>query len=272
MSVLRRGVAVFAALWRLGAAETLAYRASLLVWILTTTFPLISLVLWRALAESGPIGGWAQADFDRYFVAAFVVRQLTAAWVAWDLDRQIRTGEISLLLLRPISPVLHHVTMNLSTQPLRLALAAPLALVVLLVGSGLSREGAWLDDPRLYPLVPLALVFAWALTFVTQFCVACLAFWLTRAATLYEIYLGGFIVLSGYTVPTALFPERLAVVARALPFHAALGFPVELIVGRLDLDEALAHLGLQLAWLLAFGLLARVLWRRGLRAHGAFGA
>jgi ABC-2 type transport system permease protein len=269
-------LAVFAALWRLGAAETLAYRASLLVWILTTTFPLISLVLWRALAEAGPIGGWAQADFDRYFVAAFVVRQLTAAWVAWDLDRQIRSGEISLLLLRPISPVLHHVTMNLSTQPLRLALAAPLALVVLLASGGLSQLGlarlGWLEDWRLVPLVPLALVLAWALTFVTQFCVACLAFWLTRAASLYEIYLGGFIVLSGYTVPTALFPERLAVVARALPFHAALGFPVELIVGRLDFAEALAHLGRQLAWLLAFGLLARVLWRRGLRAHGAFGA
>lgn len=273
MSAIRRGLAVFAALWRLGAAETLAYRASLLVWILTTTFPLISLVLWRALAEGGPIGGWAQADFDRYFVAAFVVRQLTAAWVAWDLDRQIRTGEISLLLLRPISPVLHHVTMNLSTQPLRLALAAPLALVVLLLGSGWSSEGlARLDDVRLWPLVPLALVLAWALTFVTQFCVACLAFWLTRAATLYEIYLGGFIVLSGYAVPTALFPEPLAVVARVLPFHAALGFPVELIVGRLAFDEALVHVGVQLGWLLAFGLLARLLWRRGLRAHGAFGA
>lgn len=268
MSGLRRALAVTGALFRLGAAETLAYRASLFVWILTTTFPLISLVLWRALAQDGPIGGWAQQDFDSYFVAAFLVRQLTAAWVAWDLDRQIRTGELSLVLMRPISPILHHVVSNLATQPLRLALAAPLAFVVLLATGSFTL----VDDPRLWPMIPLALALAWLLTFTIQFCVACLAFWLTKAVTLYEIYLGAFIVLSGYAVPTSLFPAGLAAVARALPFHATLGFPVELIVGRLAPEQALVHLAIQLAWLLAFVALAAWLWRRGLRAYGAFGA
>ena len=265
---MRRAFALVAGLWKLGAAETLAYRASLIVWIASTTFPLISLVLWRALAEDGPIGGWQQQDFDSYFVAAFLVRQLTAVWVVWDLDRQIRTGDLSVLLLRPVSPILHHAINNLSTQPLRLALAAPLALAVLLATGGFEL----VEDPRIWPLIPLALALAWLLSFVVQLAVACLAFWLTRASTLYEAYLGAFIVLSGYAVPTSLFPAGLAEVARALPFHAALGFPVELVIGRLSLAEAFAGLGLQLAWLTAIGLLALGLWRRGLRAYGAFGA
>lgn len=256
------------AIWRLGVAEATAYRASLLVWVLATTLPLISLVLWRALAEDGPIGDYDQAGFDSYFIAAFVVRQLSASWVVWDLDRQIRTGELSALLMRPVSPVLHHAMINLSALPLRTALAAPVALVVLLATGGISISA----DPLTLALVVPALVLAWLINFLTQLAIGCLAFWLTKASALYDVWLGAYIVLAGYLVPTSLFPLGLAELARVLPFHAALGFPTELLIGRLSTAQALEGLGLQLVWVLVCGGVAALAWRRGLRAYGAFGA
>ena len=90
------------ALWRLGLAEAVAYRAAMLVWILTTTFPLVSLALWHSLAASGPIGDYGRGDFVAYFVAAFLIRQLTASWVVWDLSAQIASGDLSTLLMRPV--------------------------------------------------------------------------------------------------------------------------------------------------------------------------
>jgi ABC-2 type transport system permease protein len=270
-SAVGSGVGVGAklrAIWRLGVAEATAYRASLLVWILATTLPLISLVLWRALAEDGPIGAYDQAGFDSYFIAAFAVRQLTSSWVVWDLDRQVRTGELSALLMRPVSPVLHHAMINLSALPLRTALAAPVALAVLLATGGISIA----DDPLTLALFVPALALAWLLNFLTQLAIGCLAFWLTKAAALYDLWLGAYIVLAGYMVPTSLFPRGLAEVARALPFHAALGFPAELLSGRLSTAQTLDGLALQLAWVIVCGALAAVAWRRGLRAYGAFGA
>jgi ABC-2 type transport system permease protein len=263
-----RWLAVCGALWRLGIAETAAYRLSLFIWIVTAIFPLISLVLWRALAESGPIGEYDQEGFDSYFIAAFLVRQLGASWVVWDLDRAIRTGDLNALLMRPVSPVLHYVMLNLATVPVRMILAAPIALAVLVATGGMTVQG----DPRLWPLVVLAIALAWLLNFAVQLVVGCLAFWLTKAAALFDIWLGLFIVLSGYTVPTSLFPAGLAEVARVLPFHAVLGFPVELLVGRLGLWGALQGIALQLGWIVVVGSIAVVLWRRGLRAYGAFGA
>ncbi|MCX4240875.1 ABC transporter permease [Paraliomyxa miuraensis] len=268
MSTLRHHLAVVAAMARLGMAEAVAYRVSLLIWIVTSIFPLISLVLWRALAEDGPIGDYDQGDFDSYFVAAFLVRQLVASWVVWDLDRSVRNGDLSVLLLRPVSPVLHHVIINVSVLPLRLALAAPIGLAVLLATGGMQV----LDDPTLWLLVPPVLALAWLLNFTVQLSVGCLAFWLTKAAPLFDLWLGAFLVLSGYAVPTSLFPAGLSEVARVLPFHAVLGFPVELMVGRLSWSEALVGLGLQAGWLVIIGAVAAVLWRRGLRAYGAFGA
>ena len=137
---MRRFLRMCAALWRIGSAEALAYRASLFVWILTSTFPLISLALWAGLARSGPIGSYDGPAFVAYFVAAFLVRQLSASWVVWDLDYKIRTGELSPMLMRPVHPVLHLAAMNLSTQPLRMAIAFPLGLVVLWTAGGAGES------------------------------------------------------------------------------------------------------------------------------------
>lgn len=256
------------ALWRLGVAEATAYRASLLVWVLTTALPLVSLVLWHALAADGPIADYDQRAFDSYFVAAFLVRQLTATWIVWDLDRQIRTGELNALLMRPVSPVLHHAMFNLAAMPLRAGLAAPVAALVLIATGGMSLA----DSASSWLLFVPALILAWLLAFSIQLCIACLAFWLTRASDLYDLWISAYIVLAGYLVPTSLFPSGFAEVARALPFHATLGFPVELLIGRLDTAEALTGIGIQLAWLALFMTLGAWLWRRGLRAYGAFGA
>jgi len=268
VSTGRSRVAKLAALGRLGMAEASAYRASLMIWILATTLPLISLVLWRVLAEDGAIGAYDQRGFDSYFIAAFMVRQLSSSWVVWELDRHVRTGELSPMLMRPVSPLAHYAMTNLAALPLRTALALPVAVAVLAATGGMRLAG----DPLLYALAAIAIVCAWVLNFLTQVLVGCLAFWLTKAAVLYDLWLGAYIVLAGYLVPTSLFPGALERVARVLPFHAALGFPVELLIGQLDASEAAAGLGLQLAWIAATGLAAAWLWRRGLRVYGAFGA
>ncbi|MEZ4385743.1 MAG: ABC-2 family transporter protein [Nannocystaceae bacterium] len=266
---LRRRLAVLGALARLGLAEAAAYRASLAVWVLTTTFPLISLALWTGIARAGgPIGGYGEADFVAYFVAAFIVRQLTASWVVWDLERQIRLGEISVLLLRPVHPLLHHVMTNLAALPLRLALALPLAVAVLVAAGGVDLA----SSPALLGLGALALVGAWILNFAIQAAIGCLAFWWQRSASLFEVWTCLFVVLSGYAVPTSLLPLGVDGVVRLLPFHALLGFPVELLLGRLSAGEALWFLALQWGWVLATVALARLAWARGLRVYGAYGA
>ncbi len=258
---------VLAAMWRLGIAEAMAYRAALLIWILTTTFPLVSLALWHSLAAAGPIGDYGRADFIAYFVAAFLIRQMTASWVVWDLASQIGSGDLSVLLMRPVHPLLHHLMSNLAALPVRMLLAAPLGLIVLIFAGELALE------PGLHLLLaPVAVILAWLLNLSVQICVACLAFWLTSSTYLFELWLGLYMVLSGYAVPTSLFPAGLAAIVRYLPFHAALGFPVELTIGRLSGPELATGFALQLLWLVVFGALALWLWRRGLRAYGAVGA
>ncbi|HEY1557000.1 MAG TPA: ABC-2 family transporter protein, partial [Kofleriaceae bacterium] len=118
-------------LLRIGVAETVAYRAEFLVWILTTTQPLIMLGLWTFVARTGSFGGYNGNDFTAYFLADLIVRQLTGNWVAWQLMEDIRLGTMSMRLLRPIHPFFAYAASHIAAIPFRAVVMLPLAFALL---------------------------------------------------------------------------------------------------------------------------------------------
>jgi ABC-2 type transport system permease protein len=78
--------------------------------------------------------------------------------------------------------------------------------------------------------------------------------------------------LSGQIAPLSLFPWPIQALATLLPFRWLIGFPVELLLGRLTPVEALTGLGAQVVWLVISLALVRVVWRAGVRIYSAVGA
>lgn len=251
---------------RVGMAEMIAYRAEMVVWILTSTLPLVMLALWSAAVEGGAIQGMGSTEIGRYFAATLVVRQVTGAWVVWELNQMIRTGSLSPQLLRPVNPLLFNLAETLAAIPIRLAVLLPLLL--LLVWS--RPELVFLPGPTAALLGGISMLLALALAWLVQVIFGLLAFWLDQSTGLFNLWFAAWGLLSGYLVPLSLLPSGLLAVARYLPFAASLSIPVELLTesGRCG-PEMLA---VQLGWVALAGLLARWLWHRGLRRYGAVGA
>ncbi|HHH29769.1 MAG TPA: ABC transporter permease, partial [Polyangiaceae bacterium] len=120
-------------MFRLGIAQALAYRAELIIWMLTSTMPLIMLPLWHAVAEQAPIAGFSQSRFTAYFLAGFVIRQMVGNWASWTINSEVRTGALNRRLLRPIHPLIAYATESLSTIPVRSVVALPVGLLALAV-------------------------------------------------------------------------------------------------------------------------------------------
>ncbi|MSP63034.1 MAG: ABC transporter permease [Myxococcales bacterium] len=271
---MRAALRAYPTLLRVGLAEAVAYRAEMLVWMLTTTMPLVSLALWHAVAESGPIGRFGPRELTSYFLAGLIVRQVTSSWVVWEMNQEIRTGTLSLRLLRPIHPLLGYSAENLAALPIRGALSLPVALAMLFLGGseGVSR---FLDDPTLVPMLIAALVGAWLITFLLMCAIGALGFFMESSSSVFEVYLGLFFALSGYLFPLEFLAARAPWVmgaTRALPFYYQLGFPIELMLGLLDRRAALRGLAIEWAYVAFFYLLATRLWRLGMRRFGAYGA
>jgi ABC-2 type transport system permease protein len=117
-----------------------------------------------------------------------------------------------------------------------------------------------------------ALALAFLLRFLLEWALAQAAFWTTRVSAINQSYFVLILFLSGQIAPLSLFPPVFQTIAAVMPFRWMLGFPVELILGRLSPAEALAGLGMQTLWVgLAF-LLMRIVWRAGIRLYSAVGA
>ncbi|MBT8491626.1 MAG: ABC-2 family transporter protein [Deltaproteobacteria bacterium] len=255
-------------LLKVGFAETLAYRAEFIIWMLTMTLPLVMLGLWTSVASEGPFAGYQQADFVAYYLGAFIVRNLTGNWVVWQMNEEIRTGSLMQRLLKPIHPFVTYVATHISAIPLRALVALPLAVILL------ATQGAGLlitDAPRI-GLLLVALLGTFVLTFCLLVTIGALGFFLERSLALVEVYLGIFAVFSGYLVPLDLFPAWLQNLAAHLPFRYMLAFPVELLIGKLSFDQALVELAIQGLWVVIIGPLALLVWSLGVRKFEAYGS
>jgi ABC-2 type transport system permease protein len=264
---IARAARAYPTLLRVGFADAIAYRAEMLVWMLTTTMPLVSLALWSAVAETAPVGRFNQARFAAYFLASLVVRQVTGSWLVWEMNQEIRQGTLSRRLLKPVHPLVAYSAENLSALPLRAALALPITLLALHV-----------VEPHGLPSTPFAvlallasLLGAWLINFFTMALMGTLAFFLESSTAVFEIWLVAFMLLSGYLVPLELFPPWLSSVASALPFRYTLAFPVEVFTGMLDDKGILRDLAVQWAYVAGTTVAALLGWRAGLRKFAAYG-
>lgn len=262
--MVRKYFALFRANWEL----ILEYRAGMVIWILANILPLVMMTVWLSLARSGPVGSYGAGDFVSYYLAILLVRQLTTVWVAWDLDREIRLGELSPKLLRPINPIHDHIALNLADKVFRTFTVVPLiaAAALLVPGTRYATEPVHLAG------FGISLAGAWAVRFLSQYCIGLLSFWITQSLALNEMWYAGLLMLGGVIAPLDLFPPGVKEWVPLLPFRYMLSLPVEILLGRLGSDGLRRSLMIQAAWVIAWWGLYKVLWKKGVRRYGAVGA
>lgn len=255
------------ALARVGLAEAVAYRAELLVWVLATTMPFIMMALWSTVAKEHPIGGFTEEGMIQYFLVTFVVRQLTGSWAAWQINLDIKNGTLALRLLRPVHPLVAYAVEQFVSIPLRALVSLPVvAALFFYCGTAFLPK-----DLSSWVLACLSIVGGFSITLLVNFIIGSVAFFTESSNRILDIWLAGFLLLSGYYIPTSLFPSVVRSVSDWLPFRYQLGFSVELLLGRIGPHEALLLLGRQWLMVLLLWGLCLLAYRRGIARFSAFG-
>jgi ABC-2 type transport system permease protein len=256
--------------YKIYVAWALQYRFVLALWAIagvTETF--VSLAVWRAVAAAsgGTVGSYDQTQFVAYFVIVMLVSELTHGWVFWTWEWRVNEGSFSSRLLQPAHPLHADVVDNIAVKSVSMLIKVPIAFAIA-NAFGASFTHDWV---HLVALVPV-LVGAYALRMLIEAVIACMAFWLTRMAALANAYYMVWAFTSGQFAPVELLPGVLGDVAQMLPFQWALGFPVELALGRLTYGEIAVGLAHQAAWILATYATFRLLWRAASRRYTAVGS
>ncbi|MGD1860225.1 MAG: ABC transporter permease [Leptolyngbyaceae cyanobacterium] len=264
-TTLRKIFAVMRTMLSVYYAYMVEYRAELLFWVLSGTFPLIFLGIWAKASQGGQFA-LDSITFIRYFLVVFLVRQLTVGWVVWECEREVVEGKLSPFLLQPIDPVWRHLFSHVAERFARLPFIGVLmGLCFLLYPQALWRPSL---PALLWGLVAIAAAFC--LRFIIQYTFGLFAFWLERATAIEQFWYLVYIFASGMIAPLDVFPDAVRAVILWTPFPYLIYFPANVLLEReTHLLQGFVAIAL---WGLIFFAINRWLWKRGLRQYSGMGA
>ncbi|MDZ7288488.1 MAG: ABC-2 family transporter protein [candidate division KSB1 bacterium] len=251
-------------------ASMLQYRASLAIWMIGHVLePLVYLIVWSTVSNSsgGSVGDYTTQEFAAYFLLLMLVNHVSYTWIMYEFEYRIQHGSLSFALLKPVHPIHSDIADNISSK----LITFPFMFLVAVVLSMIFHP-SFSPAPWAFAVCIPALLLAFLVRFLLEWTLAQAAFWTTRVSAINQTYFIMILFFSGQIAPLSLLPSPIRIVAALLPFKWVIGFPIELLLGRVGPGEALAGLGVQAVWLLISLVLVRVVWRAGVRIYSAVGA
>ena len=228
------------------------------------TMPLV----WATAAKtSGTIAGFTTSDFILYYLCMLLLGSFITSHMMWDIAMEIKEGQFSAALVRPVNYFHYTFFRNLAWRIIRTSLFAPVFVLLLWAYSG------YLHDARVYLgwefWVSVLLGHLVSFTFI--YMMAMLALFVQEVYSIFELYYIPMLFLSGQLFPIAVLPGWAGKLARAFPFYFTTGAPTEMLVGRIAPGDRIGILLWQLGWVAFATIMAKILWKRGLRAYTGVG-
>ena len=230
--------------------------------------PVIYLVVWSTIAnaQGGTVAGYTAGGFAAYYIVWTLVRNMNIAFTPYGWEWRIKEGRLSMELLKPLHPLHTDVAWFAGWKFVMIILWIPIAVVLTLV-----------FKPDLHPTWLQVVVFFFAIwgayLIRTMFLslLGMISFWTTRVGAIYEMYFALELILSGRLVPMTLMPVWVQRAAVWLPFQWTFYFPINALTGSPAPLELLTGLGIQLIWIVAGVLMARLVWHFGIKRYSAVG-
>ncbi|VAW37920.1 hypothetical protein MNBD_CHLOROFLEXI01-5224 [hydrothermal vent metagenome] len=249
---------------------TAQYPLAAFLWLISLVIePTIYLVVWStiALEQGGAIAGYTAGGFAAYYIAWTAVRVMNISLTPWAFEGRVQRGEWSPLLVRPLHPFHQDLAYFIGMKVLDIARLIPIiALLIFAFKPELS--------PTWWQMIGfvVAIFTGFVMRFIWLWFLGLITFWITRISAVFDLYFAIELLLSGRVVPIDLLPPWAQTVSNWLPYQWSFGFPIELVLGRLTVQETLFGFGMQLVWAAIGWVLMMILWRQGVKKYSAVGA
>jgi len=258
----------------IGIQNNLTYRFNFLARTLFGLIPLTAMLyVWRAIYQGNgsgsQVGSYTLPQMISYYLLVTIVDALTAVSDDdWQIAADIKDGNISQFLLKPIDYLWYRLWLFFSSRLVYLAIAAvPLALFTL----GLHRYFVLPSQWGTVGLFLTSVILTALLQFFTSYAMAMLAFWVLEVSTFIFILFAIEYIASGHLFPLNILPHHFEAALKFTPFFYQLYFPVSVYMGQVTGAELARGLAAQALWVLAAYGIARFAWNRGIRKYASAG-
>ncbi len=253
--------------------ERLVYRGDFMLGTLMRFLPIITQIfLWNAVFQAagrGSISGYQFADVVAYYLLTMISRAFSSMpGLASGIATQIRTGEVKKFLVQPIDMLGFLLAGRIAHKLAYYSVAiVPFALVFYLC------RGYFAEVPPLEVFIAyvLSLIMGFLLGFFLESCIGLIGFWFLEVSSLLFVYMLLSFFLSGHMFPLDLLPPPWSWVVDFLPLKYVAYFPAAVYLGKVPRDQLWMELAIEAAWIVAFAVIGRIMWRRGVRRYSGYG-
>lgn len=266
---------------RIALEERLVYRGDFALGTLMRFLPIVTQIfLWRAIFESMAasdpsatdevkIRGYEYTDFVAYYLLTMLSRAFSSMpGLASGVARQVRDGEVKKFLVQPIDMVgfllLSRVAHKLAYYSMAIG---PFALVFFLCRGYFH---GWPDGLTMAAYLS-ALVMGFVLGFFLEAAIGLISFWFLEVSSLLFVYMLLSFFLSGHMFPLDMLPEPWNTMVEFFPLRFLAYFPAAIFLGKIQGDELVYGLLIEVGWIVFFIVLTRLMWARGVRRYSGFG-
>lgn len=264
-------LAAYRRVFAIGLQDTFVYRWNFLLRNGFSLLPLAAtLLLWKSvMGGAASMSGYTLPGLVLYFVGVLLVDTLASPTEdEWRIAAEIREGQISALLIKPLDHLVYRISLFFSYRLIYALITLPIVCSLLWL---LRSQIQWPRQPETWLLFALAVVNSALIQFFIAYSLAMLAFWILEVSTVVFILYSFEYFLSGHVFPLDLLPESARRLLQWTPFPSELFFPIQILLEKVSGTEMAAGYATQIFWVLASGACARFLWTRGIRRYQGVG-
>jgi ABC-2 type transport system permease protein len=258
----------------IGIQNSLTYRFNFLARTVFGLIPLIAILyVWKTIyagnGSGSTVGSYSLPEMISYYLLSAIVDALTAVNEDdWQIAADIKDGNISQFLLKPIDYLWYRLCLFLSGRLTYMVVAVvPLSLFILYLHRYFVLPSTW----TAFACFLCSTVLTALLQFFTSYAMAMLAFWVLEVSTFIFILFAFEYIASGHLFPLDILPPAIQKVLFFTPFPYQLYFPISVYMGKTTGAELAKGFFIQACWVVAAYFIARFAWARGIKKYSAVG-
>jgi len=249
----------------------LEYRAEIATKLLLALVGLgMTLFLWQTVMdENGAVGGYDFPKIVAYYLLITIFSSIQGKSVAKHLEKFVREGTLSALLLSPHSVFLNLLSREVAQILFQFAIAIVIFSSPFLLFQNIREK--LITSPFTVGWMVVYIIFIISFNFVFNFFLGCWSFWVVRSSGIRNVIMQTIGILRGSWFPLDLAPVVFQKIVSFLPFYYVAFHPVKILTSVTTSQENFRGIIILMVYTMVFGMGAAVLWKKGLKIYSAVG-
>lgn len=247
--------------------DALQEKGEVIVWMLISVIPVfVMAAVWLSNQQQVRVLNLSQ--LITYYIVVIALGWATEFWFDEHVHDEIRTGEFSQYLVKPLHFPRAFIFQNLGRKLFSvIILLLPAITAIALI----FRQHLITPNRTAVMIFMVSIFISYGIRYSLSVLVAATGFWWEQASALVHLRWVLEILAGGYMLPISLYPEWLTFIPNSLPFQYIYYVPVSIFTGAIGVESTFNYLLRSVVWLIGLLIFSGWIWRRGVRHYSGVG-